>query len=91
MRKTLYTIAAAALFAASASSLAFAQSQNGYQPGNGVTTPPSYGSTYPQPAGSRTDLQSHYSTGARSLGQPSPTMGMPGGNQPSASAHTTPG
>ena len=84
MRNMLSTTAAAALIAIS-SSVAFAQSPSTFQPTNGATRQPSYGSASPQ-----TGYGDHL-TGARALGQPSLTKGIPYGNQPSASRHLDPG
>ena len=104
MRNMLCTIAAAAMLTTASSSLASAQYQSyGYQPGYGAASPPAYGSSYPPSHGSNTYPQQPtygavppppgyggYPTGAEIRGQPSPTTGIPGGNQPSASAHATP-
>jgi hypothetical protein len=84
MRYMLCTTAAAALISIS-SSLAFAQYPSTVQPANSAAQPPSYGSTSPQPG------YGDHLTGAKALGQPSLTKGMPGGNQPSASRHLDPG
>jgi hypothetical protein len=83
MRIMLCTTAAALLIATS--SLAFAQDQSAVRPSNGANTPPVYGTTAPQP---QPGYGTHV-TGARAFGQPSPTMGMPGGNLPSASQHSS--
>ena len=83
MRNMLCTTAAAMLMATS--SLAFAQNQSTVRPNTSAANPPAYGTTAPQP---QPGYGAH-PTGARAFGQPSPTMGMPGGNLPSASQHSS--
>jgi len=84
MRTMLCTTAAAVLIATS--SLAFAQNQSAVQPSNGATVaPPAYIAPPQQPG------YGDHLTGARALGQPILTKGMPGANQPSASQHLSPG